>query len=128
MSTSAVEVLSLNSVDYIIKNRPLQFEVKIQMKQKGRPTPDLSISFTSSSRNRSYSRQFNRNIYDKYDICDISNIPVHISCIVLHYAHQLNRFMQKSASQNSRVRVFFQNLSAIPAFFSNSSHLTQIYI
>ncbi|CAH2016810.1 unnamed protein product [Acanthoscelides obtectus] len=30
--------------------------------------------------------------------------------------------MQKSASQNSKVRVFFNNLSAIPAFFSNSTH------
>ncbi|XP_050296345.1 uncharacterized protein LOC126736159 [Anthonomus grandis grandis] len=30
--------------------------------------------------------------------------------------------MQKSVSQNPKVRVFFNNLSAIPAFFSNSSH------
>lgn len=42
------------------------------------------------------------------------------------YAHQLNLFMQKSASQNARVRIFFQNLSAIPAFFSNSSHRCDI--
>nr|CAH7746384.1 unnamed protein product [Callosobruchus chinensis] len=33
------------------------------------------------------------------------------------YAHQLNLIMQKSASQNAKVRVFFNNLSAIPVFF-----------
>lgn len=38
------------------------------------------------------------------------------------YAHQLNLIMQKAASQNPKVRVFFNNLSAIPAFFSHSSH------
>nr|CAH7754134.1 unnamed protein product [Callosobruchus chinensis] len=34
--------------------------------------------------------------------------------------------MQKSASQNAKVRVFFNNLSAIPVFFSNSSHRCDI--
>lgn len=38
------------------------------------------------------------------------------------YAHQLNLLMQKAASQHAKVRVFFNNLSAIPAFFSNSSN------
>nr|CAH7753429.1 unnamed protein product [Callosobruchus chinensis] len=33
------------------------------------------------------------------------------------YAHQLNLIMQKSASQDAKVRVFFNNLSAIPVFF-----------
>ncbi|XP_050506305.1 zinc finger MYM-type protein 1-like [Diabrotica virgifera virgifera] len=42
------------------------------------------------------------------------------------YAHQLNLIMQKAASQNPKVRVFFNNLSAIPAFFSNSSHRCDI--
>nr|CAH7742391.1 unnamed protein product [Callosobruchus chinensis] len=42
------------------------------------------------------------------------------------YAHQLNLIMQKSASQNAKVRVFFNNLSAIPVFFSNSSHRCDI--
>nr|CAH7765288.1 unnamed protein product [Callosobruchus chinensis] len=40
------------------------------------------------------------------------------------YAHQLNLIMQKS--QNAKVRVFFNNLSAIPVFFSNSSHRCDI--
>lgn len=31
-------------------------------------------------------------------------------------AHQLNLVMQKAASQNAKLRVFFNNLSAIPAF------------
>ena len=36
------------------------------------------------------------------------------------YAHQLNLILQKATSQNKRVRVFFSNLSTIPAFFSKS--------
>ena len=36
------------------------------------------------------------------------------------YAHQLNLILQKAASQNKRVRVFFSNSSTIPAFFSKS--------
>ncbi|CAH1961462.1 unnamed protein product [Acanthoscelides obtectus] len=38
------------------------------------------------------------------------------------YAHQLNLIMQRAASQNPKVKVFFSNLSAIPSFFSNSTH------
>ena len=36
------------------------------------------------------------------------------------YAHQLNLILEKATSQNSNVRVFFNSLSGIPAFFSNS--------
>ena len=36
------------------------------------------------------------------------------------YAHQLNLIMKQSASRNKSARVFFANLSAIPAFFSNA--------
>ena len=36
------------------------------------------------------------------------------------YAHQLNLILQKAASQNTNVRVFFNSLSGIPAFFSKS--------
>ena len=36
------------------------------------------------------------------------------------YAHKLNLVVQKSCSQNKSVRVFFNNLSGIPSFFSNS--------
>ena len=37
------------------------------------------------------------------------------------YAHKLNLVVQKSCSQNKSVRVFFNNLSGIPTYFSNSS-------
>ena len=37
------------------------------------------------------------------------------------YAHQLNLIVQKAASQNSSVRIFFANLAGIPSFFSRSS-------
>ncbi|XP_044749776.1 zinc finger MYM-type protein 1-like [Coccinella septempunctata] len=36
------------------------------------------------------------------------------------YAHQLNLIMSQASSQNNDVRLFFGNLSEIPAFFSNS--------
>ena len=36
------------------------------------------------------------------------------------YAHQLNLILEKAASQNKSIRVFFNNLSGIPAFFSKS--------
>lgn len=35
------------------------------------------------------------------------------------YAHHLNLIMQKAAEQNPQVRMFFSDLSGIPAFFSN---------
>nr|CAH7759839.1 unnamed protein product [Callosobruchus chinensis] len=38
------------------------------------------------------------------------------------YAHELNVIIEKAASQHAQVRLFFNNLSAIPAFFSNSSN------
>ena len=36
------------------------------------------------------------------------------------YAHQLNLIMEQAASQNSKVRIFFSDLSGISAFFSRS--------
>jgi len=42
------------------------------------------------------------------------------------YAHQLNLIMQKSTKQNSQARIFFSDLSGIPAFFSNSTHRTDM--
>lgn len=36
------------------------------------------------------------------------------------YAHQLNLIMEKAASQNSKVCIFFSSLHGIPAFFSRS--------
>lgn len=42
------------------------------------------------------------------------------------YAHQFNLIMQKSANVNPKIRVFFSDLSGIPAFFSNSSHRSDL--
>jgi len=36
------------------------------------------------------------------------------------YAHQLNLIIEKATSKNSSVRIFFNSLSGIPAFFSKS--------
>lgn len=38
------------------------------------------------------------------------------------YAHQLNLIMERAAKQNTKARVFFANLTSIPAFFSRSPH------
>ena len=42
------------------------------------------------------------------------------------YAHQLNLIMQKATSQNAKVKIFFSNLSAIPNFFSSSTHRADV--
>ena len=36
------------------------------------------------------------------------------------YAHQLNLILEKAASQNPNVKIFFSNLASIPAFFHKS--------
>ena len=40
---------------------------------------------------------------------------------VCSYAHQLNLILEKAVSQNKSIRVFFNSLSGILAFFSKSS-------
>ena len=58
----------INSVRYLLENGPLTFEQKVLVKQNGRPTPDLDITYLSSSKTRTYNRAFNKNIYDKYKL------------------------------------------------------------
>ncbi|GLV36317.1 uncharacterized protein CBL_08811 [Carabus blaptoides fortunei] len=43
------------------------------------------------------------------------------------YAHQLNLIVQKVASVNAKIKVFFSNLSAIPNFFSSSTHRCDVF-
>jgi len=42
------------------------------------------------------------------------------------YAHQLNLVVERAASENYDVRVFFANLSGIPHFFSHSAKRSQV--
>ncbi|XP_063818962.1 zinc finger MYM-type protein 1-like isoform X2 [Pseudophryne corroboree] len=42
------------------------------------------------------------------------------------FAHRLNLTMERAARQNTRSRIFFANLSAIPAFFSRSPHRSAV--
>ena len=44
----------INSVRYLLENGPLTFEQKVLVKQNGRPTPDLDITYSSSSKTRTY--------------------------------------------------------------------------
>lgn len=43
----------------------MPYEDKIKIKELGRPTPDLNLEVTGSSRNKIYKRQFNANLYTK---------------------------------------------------------------
>ena len=42
------------------------------------------------------------------------------------YAHQLNLILEKASSQNSKVKIFFSSLSAIPAFFHKSAQRMKV--
>ena len=48
----------------------LNYHEKVEIKSKGRPTPDLDLKETASSRGKIYVRKFNAEIYKKHDwIC-----------------------------------------------------------
>ena len=52
---------------------------------------------------------------------------VYINAYFIHwFTHQLNLTMQRATGQNTKARIFFSNLSAIPAFFSRSPHRTSV--
>ena len=52
---------------------------------------------------------------------------VYTNAYFIHcFAHQLNLIMQRATGQNTKARIFFSNLSAIPAFFSRSPHRTSV--
>lgn len=46
---------------------------------------------------------------------------------VQSYAHDFNHLIQRAVSRYSKVRQFFNDLSAIPAFFSDSSHRCDVF-
>lgn len=60
-STCKYSVSKLNEVAFA--NLPL--EVKISIKESGRPTPRLNISQTSTSKSRTFKREFKEELYEK---------------------------------------------------------------
>jgi hypothetical protein len=78
-------MLEINSVQYILQNSHIPYEVKVLIKQKGRPTPDVEIKF-SSSKSRTYNRVFNQNIYNKHEWmcgCPVINKLFCFVCLLL---------------------------------------------
>lgn len=63
------EVHKINSVESLLavpfSNRAM--EEKLEIKRLGRPMPDLNLVQTIKSKNRSFKRNFNRDIYKNYD-------------------------------------------------------------
>ena len=89
--------LEINSVQYLLQNTSLSLkhEDKILIKEKGRPTPDLHINYTSSSKTRSYNRVFNKNVYDKYKwLCGCSATNK-LFCFVCYLKKSLRRGLLK---------------------------------
>lgn len=39
-----------NSVQYTLKNYPIPFDEQVLIKQKGRPTPDFNINYSTASK------------------------------------------------------------------------------
>lgn len=50
-----------------LKFLQLSLNEKIEVKNKGRPLPDIKISQEAKSRNKPYQRQFNTSYYEQYD-------------------------------------------------------------
>lgn len=77
----------LNSVSCLLNNKfsRLSFAEKCNVKARGRPTPQLNIIQTSSSRNNTFERKFKADIYSKCDWlcgCEIKNAFFCFPCLL----------------------------------------------
>ncbi|KAJ8945582.1 hypothetical protein NQ318_010439 [Aromia moschata] len=52
----------MNSVDFLLTNKDITYEIRTEIKQLGRPIPDLIISKTDVGKSRNYSRNFNSSV------------------------------------------------------------------
>lgn len=86
--TSVYKVYTMNSVEVLLKqifsSRPL--DEKIHIKALGRPLPDICINQSAKcSKNRTYQRHFNREIYDAYSWicgCNLRNALFCFPCLL----------------------------------------------
>ncbi|KAJ8956032.1 hypothetical protein NQ318_006308 [Aromia moschata] len=51
------------SVDFLLTNKDITYEIRTEIKQLGRPIPDLIISKTDVGKSRNYSRNFSSSVY-----------------------------------------------------------------
>ncbi|KAJ8948344.1 hypothetical protein NQ318_019329 [Aromia moschata] len=56
----------MNSVDFLLTNKDITYEIRTEIKRLGRPIPDLIISKTDVGKSRNYSRDFNSSVYDRF--------------------------------------------------------------
>ncbi|KAJ8949183.1 hypothetical protein NQ318_021676 [Aromia moschata] len=53
----------MNSVDFLLTNKDITYEIRTDIKRLGRPIPDLIISKTDVG---NYSRNFSSSVYDRF--------------------------------------------------------------
>ncbi|KAJ8950095.1 hypothetical protein NQ318_017820 [Aromia moschata] len=58
----------MNSVDFLLTNKDITYEIRTEIKRLGRPIPDLIISKTDVGKSRNYSRNFNSSVYDRLSV------------------------------------------------------------
>ncbi|KAJ8941802.1 hypothetical protein NQ318_015927 [Aromia moschata] len=56
----------MNSVDFLLTNKDITYEIRMEIKRLGRPIPDLIISKTDVGKSRNYSRNYNSSVYDRF--------------------------------------------------------------
>ena len=77
----------MNSIQSLI-SRPftsLTLEEKCEVKRLGRPTPHLQITQVVKTKSRSFNRNFNIDVYDKYEWmcgCDVKNALFCFFCVL----------------------------------------------
>ncbi|KAJ8943150.1 hypothetical protein NQ318_022891, partial [Aromia moschata] len=59
----------MNSVDFLLTNKDITYEIRMEIKRLGRPIPDFIISKTDVGKSQNYSRNFNSSVYDRFKQC-----------------------------------------------------------
>ncbi|KAJ8959344.1 hypothetical protein NQ318_022030 [Aromia moschata] len=74
----------MNSVDLLLTNKDITYEIRTEIKRLGRPIPDLIISKTDVGKSRNYSRNFNSSVYDIFKwLCVPKNKLFCFICLVI---------------------------------------------
>ena len=79
--------LRMNSIQFLL-SRPfssLQLEEKCEVKRLGRPTPRLELTQEVKTKGRTFNRNFNNDVYDKYDWlcgCGTKNLLFCFPCVL----------------------------------------------
>ncbi|KAJ8947068.1 hypothetical protein NQ318_019963 [Aromia moschata] len=76
----------MNSVDFLLTNKDITYEIRTEMKRLGRPIPDFIIYKTDVGKSRNYSRNFNSSVYDIFKWlceCPKRNKLFYFICLVI---------------------------------------------